>query len=224
MAKGRNALPIITIALSLALSGEAWGQRSDRGFPLSAPLTEADIAGVVDHLTGSMSTAEQARGNPDKVSVRMTTCPITVADSAPGTFLYQEQALSDSLDEPYRQRFIQVALGESGQRVESRSFRPVNSEEWTGLCEQPEPSRTVTIADLGEAVCTVELRPSALGYVGSTPTAGCATTVRGAVRVQNVIVLHDRGMDTWDRGFAADGTQIWGAEDEPYRYRWLEQL
>lgn len=220
--KVRNAVPM-AFMLSLALCSAAWGQERDRAFSLSAPLTDADVTGVVSHLTGSMSTAEQAQANPDKVSVRMTTCAIAVADSAPGTFLYQEQALSESLDEPYRQRFIQVTLSETGQRVESRSFRPANPAEWTGLCEQPEPARAVTIADLSEAVCTVELRPSALGYVGSTPSAGCATTARGAVRVQNIIVLHDDGMDTWDRGFAADGTQVWGAEDEPYQYRWLEQ-
>ena len=78
----------------------------------------------------------------------------------------------------------------------------------------------IAIADLGERTCTVSLRVSNFGgYVGSTPTGGCATAFRGATSIHNIVVLHDRGMDTWDRGFDASGNQVWGAEDIPYQYR-----
>nr|MBX2862941.1 hypothetical protein [Leptolyngbyaceae cyanobacterium MAG.088] len=44
------------------------------------------------------------------------------------------------------------------------------------------------------------------------------------VRLTNTIVLHQDGMDTWDRGFDSNGLQVWGAEAEPYQYRWIDSL
>ncbi|MEL6455972.1 MAG: chromophore lyase CpcT/CpeT, partial [Cyanobacteria bacterium J06623_5] len=134
-------------------------------------------------------------------------------------YLYQEQALVESLSSPYRQRFLQIAPG-NNRRVDSHSFKPDSPEALIGLCQQPSP-RSISAADLGEQVCTVSLRTSAIGgFVGSTPAGGCIASVRGAVSITNVVVLHDAGMDTWDRGFDAAGIQVWGADTIPYQYRW----
>ncbi|MEO0457649.1 MAG: chromophore lyase CpcT/CpeT [Cyanobacteria bacterium P01_A01_bin.114] len=175
---------------------------------------------VADHLEGVMDTSAQAADNPDFVSVQMTTCRISVSEpAADSVYLYQEQALSDSLDAPYRQRFLQIAPGD-GQRIESRTLKPDAPEQWIGFCDRTPTDRVVPTAALGEPVCTVALRPSPLGMVGSTPRSGCPASVRGAVSITNIVVLHADGMDTWDRGFDAAGTQVWGAQDEPYQYRW----
>lgn len=173
---------------------------------------------VVSHLEGTMSTAAQAASDPNFVGVQMTTCRITLSDPQPqSVYLYQEQALADNLNAPYRQRFLQITPGDDN-RINSLTFKPQNPEQWTGLCAQPNPS--LNSAVLGDPFCTVSLRASSLGgYVGSTPTGGCPASARGAVSVTNVVVLHAAGMDTWDRGFDAQGNQVWGADDVPYRYR-----
>ncbi len=189
---------------------------------LAQPLPMTAVQEVANHLTGIMETTAQAEANPNFVAVRMTTCPVVVPSPDPNTvYLYQEQALVSNLAAPYRQRFLQIALSDDGQRVESRTFRPPQPETLTGLCDDV-VLRVVYAIDLGDPVCTVALRPSPLGYVGSTPPAGCPVSLRGATYLTNVIVLHDNGMDTWDRGFDADGIQVWGAQAEPYRYRWAE--
>ncbi|MEM6350423.1 MAG: chromophore lyase CpcT/CpeT [Cyanobacteria bacterium P01_D01_bin.14] len=188
---------------------------------LAQPLPPAAVMDVVDHLVGVMETADSTTTAPSFVAVRMTTCEVVPQLSTPNThYLYQEQALVSNLAAPYRQRFLQIALSDDQQRVESRTLKPEDPARWTGLCDQdtPEP---IEVADMGVPVCTVALRPSALGYVGSTPTEGCPVTLRGATRLTNVIVLHAAGMDTWDRGFDAEGVQLWGAQAEPYRYRWV---
>ncbi len=195
--------------------------------PAVAEKLDADaVQDVAAHLVGVMDTSGQAAVNPKFVAVRMTTCEVRPngAESSPdagSVYLYQEQALVRKLGSPYRQRFLQVALAADGQRVESRTFKPDDVAQWVGLCDRPE--QKIAQADLGELVCTVALRPSVLGgYVGSTPGDGCPVTLRGASRLTNVVVLFDQGMETWDRGFDAAGTQLWGAKDEPYRYRWVE--
>ncbi|MEO1403883.1 MAG: chromophore lyase CpcT/CpeT [Cyanobacteria bacterium J06635_1] len=191
--------------------------------PAVADLGETPISvdTVAEHLEGVMDTSAQAAADPDFVSVQMTTCRISVSEpAADSVYLYQEQALSNSLDAPYRQRFLQIAPGD-GQRIESRTLKPDAPEQWEGFCDRAPTERLVPIDSLGEQVCTVALRPSPLGMVGSTPNGGCPASVRGAVSITNVVVLHADGMDTWDRGFDAAGNQVWGAQDEPYQYRWL---
>ena len=178
---------------------------------------------VANHLIGVMDTAEQAASNPDRVSVQMTTCEAGLSTDLGegGYLLYQEQALSEKLDQPYRQRFLWLVPAVDNQ-VESRAYRPTAPEQWIGLCDRPLAERQV--AELGDYTCSVFLNPSVLGFVGMTPPAGCPTEVRGATSITNTIVLHSQGMDTWDRGFDPEGNQVWGAEDEPYRFRWRDEL
>ncbi len=187
---------------------------------LAQPLPQHHVDTVAAHLTRAMDTTAQAVNNPNFVGVQMTTCPIEVTESdTSAIYLYQEQALTERIGTPYRQRFLQIKLSDDGTRVESRTFKPATPGDWTGFCQQRD--RIVAAHELGPLVCIVGLRPSTLGYVGSTPSEGCPVNLRGAVRLTNTIVLHRDGMDTWDRGFNADGDQVWGAETEPYQYRWL---
>ncbi|MEL6468783.1 MAG: chromophore lyase CpcT/CpeT [Cyanobacteria bacterium J06623_4] len=190
--------------------------------------SEVTVEAVVAHLEGVMDTTEQANRSDEFVGVQMTTCRVEVAEpemtatEVAGVYLYQEQALVESLASPYRQRFLHIVPGDN-RRIASHSFKPDSPEALTGLCDQPSP-RAVSIADMGEQVCTVSLRASAVGgFVGSTPAGGCIASVRGAVSITNVVVLHEGGMDTWDRGFDAAGTQVWGADSTPYQYRWQSE-
>lgn len=206
---------IAPLMVALWIGNAAIAESHEPPLPLEQQVHE-----IADHLIGVMDTSAQAQVEANRVSVQMTTCEVTVlgVDSSNSVFLYQEQALLDRVDQPYRQRFLQITPGPT--RAESRTYKPSDVEPWVGWCTLPRAERQVTVTDLGEQVCEIALRPSVLGYVGSTSLAGCPTTVRGAVRITNVVVLHDQGMDTWDRGFDRDGNRVWGAEDEPYRYRW----
>jgi len=180
--------------------------------------TENPVEAIASYLEGIMDTTIQANNNSNFVGVQMTTCRLTVEQGrTDSVYLYQEQALSENTTEPYRQRFLQITPGE-GDRTDSISYRPETSQDWIGLCSQPSPS--VDITEFEDPVCTVSLREASVGgFVGSTPAQGCAASVRGAVSITNVVVLHSQGMDTWDRGFNAEGEQVWGAEEIPYRYR-----
>ena len=177
---------------------------------------------VATRLSGVMDTSAQAAANAKAANVRMTTCKITLKDASPEAdtvYLYQEQALSEKLVSPYRQRFLQISPSTYSQTIRSRSFRPVDSKAWIGLCDQPETARVVKLSDLGKPVCNVFLKRSGDDYAGRTPIDGCPANVRGAVRITNQIMLHPSGMDTWDRGYGPDGKQVWGAKTESYQFR-----
>lgn len=197
-------------------------------FPHLVTAQEMDweVNEIVNHLVGRMDTSAQTLANPSAPNVRMTTCVVEVSgieNEINSVYLYQEQALSSKLNQPYRQRFLEIRAVPTEGKVESTAFKPLNSQRWINLCDRPETQRQVNLFDLGEAVCTVSLRPLMTIYIGETPPEGCPTNVRGAVRITNTVILHSEGMDTFDRGFDAEGNQVWGAENESYQFRWLTE-
>lgn len=184
---------------------------------------DAQVREVASYLVGTMDTSARAAIDRDAADVRMTTCPIRVADTNT-IFLYQEQALSLNLDRPYRQRFLEIAPSADNLGVESMTYKPANPEAWIGLCDRPEVDRIVSVPDFGEKICTITLQKDEEGYWGSTPEEGCPTDYRGAVRVTNQVRLTETTMETWDRGFDAQGNQVWGAQDDSYQYRDIDSI
>ena len=191
--------------------------------PRDRSEVERQVEEVATRLIGVMDTSAQAAANPKAPSVRMTTCKVTVknrTDSLDRTiFLYQEQALTSDLTQPYRQRFLQISPRPYSQSVQSLSFKPMQTETWIGFCNRPESDRTLDAKDLGQPVCSVFLRQVGEVFIGSTPADGCPANFRGAVRITNRVVLSTTSMETWDRGFDAQGKQVWGAQSSSYQYR-----
>lgn len=184
---------------------------------------------VVNHLVGVMDTSAQSAAD-GRADVRMTTCKVSLSDpKARGkgnrpdsVYLYQEQALTKSLDSPYRQRFLQISTGNEQETVISQSYKPISPQQWNGFCDRPEPKRVVNSADISQPICSVFLKRKVNIYVGKTPSDGCPTKFRGAVKITNLVILHSQGMDTWDRGFDAEDNQVWGAKNESYQFRWAD--
>ncbi|MBO1346093.1 MAG: chromophore lyase CpcT/CpeT [Hormoscilla sp. GUM202] len=106
--------------------------------------------------------------------------------------------------------------------AESRSFKPPSPAHLVGLCNRPEPQRVVSSSEIGNPICSVFLSPEGDRYIGQTQPGGCPTNYRGAVKITNRIILHSEGMDTTDRGFDAQGNQVWGATDSTYQFRWVD--
>lgn len=180
---------------------------------------------VAARLEGVMDTSAQAAANPKAPRVQMTTCRVQVTDAATTDspiFLYQEQAMADTVGKPYRQRFLHITPSRYSKMVQSVSFKPAAPASWIGLCSKPEVDRRLQTRALGQVVCRVFLRRSGNDYIGDTPADGCPANVRGAVRIKNHIVLYPNGMDTRDRGFDAKGQQVWGAKSDAYEFRKLQ--
>lgn len=178
------------------------------------------IEEIANRLTGVMvTTITHPEG--DQITVQMTTCSVQVEnynnDPSSGIYLYQEQAINSTLQNPYRQRFLWIHQNTEGN-LESLSFRPQNSKNWINFCNKLETERVITRDELGNTVCTVILRKIINDYIGETPPEGCPANIRGATRITNTIILRSNSMDTWDRGFDAQGHQVWGAESQAYEY------
>lgn len=194
----------------------------------SSVYNQQQVEDVASRLEGTMDTSARARVNPKAANVRMTACRVSVSEDTEQSggkpiFLYQEQALSNELNKPYRQRFLEISSVNNGRTVRSQSYKPANPESVINLCNRPTTERSVKFSELGKPVCNVYLTRSGENYIGVTPTQGCPANVRGAVTITNTIFLSKTGMNTWDRGFDADGKQVWGALAESYEFRKITQ-
>jgi CpeT/CpcT family (DUF1001) len=229
MVKRRHLVPLL-VGLSWVLTVGLAQAQPDRDAPAkenrhSTLSLQQQIEEVATLLEGKMDTSAQAIANPKAPNVRMTTCRVQVRDTKlkdQAIFLYQEQALTQDLTKPYRQRFLKILSNRSSQSVESLSFKPDDPSAWSGFCGKPALERILSVQDLGSPVCSVFLKRSPAGYVGNTPGNGCPANVRGAVRITNQVELSPAGMNTWDRGFNAEGEQVWGAKSESYQYRRIQ--
>ncbi len=180
---------------------------------------------VVKHLLGKMTASiQQAESRP--IQVRMTTCLVNVISNNNSIFLYQEQGFIGSLNQPYRQRFLEITTENKQTKqyrqnlVFSHSYKPDDLSQWVNFCQSDRVQDKINQTEIGQLVCTITLKPLLSVYVGQTPPQGCPTKARGAATVTNSIVLHEQGMETWDRGFDTQGKQLWGARKKPYQFFW----
>jgi hypothetical protein len=178
------------------------------------------VQGVANHLIGVMDTREQAQTNPRIAKVQMTTCAVNFSPKQDNIYLYQEQAIIDQLNQPYRQRILVIQPSPDNSTVESKAYKLNNAANFINFCNKDLTERRLSVSDLAESVCTVLLKPIAGGYQGETPPQGCPTNARGAVKITNTIILNSQGMDTSDRGYDSLGQQVWGAQDNVYQFRW----
>lgn len=206
----RAAAALLALA---AVSCAAPGPRPD-----GAPAQDRLLT-LRAYLTGSFSSAAQAARDPAYYEIELHATPMwTWRDDGP--WLYVEQALAESPDEPYRQRVYKLErTGEGG--FWSRVFVFDEPASHAGAWRSGSPLSELTPGDLEERVgCAVTLRwDDAEGvFVGSTTGTGCPSELAGAAYATSEIVLREDGMTTWDRGFDRTGRQVWGATTGGYEF------
>ncbi len=190
------------------------------GYPAQANSDlSQQVNRVVQYLDGQLSTSHRAANNPQVADVTMTTCRVQLEPAAfnDRVYLYQEQAITSRMKQPYRQRILEISARPLSQTVRSRTFKLVDQTQWVNFCDRPR--QLIQRSDLAPAVCSVFLKARNEEFTGVTEATGCPAQVRGAVLIRNRIRLYPGGMETWDRGYDAQGQQVWGAGNAPYQFR-----
>jgi CpeT protein len=173
-------------------------------------------------LTGKFSTAEQARGDQNFRDVILHAVRIW-PDRADGPWLYVEQALPDAPAHPYRQRIHQLGARTDGS-LELRVFELSDPIGFTGAWQDPSRFAKLDPTSLiGRPGCSVVLHPQPDGsFKGGTEGRGCASTLHGASYATSEATISPRQVITWDRGYNAAGTQVWGSTHGGYVFTRVE--
>jgi hypothetical protein len=167
-------------------------------------------------MTGSFNSAAQAASDPEYRVIELHMCRIWEKRDD-GFWLYVEQAASESPQRPYRQRIYRVFNLDDGL-VRSDVFElPGDPLRFAGAWHTPTLLEAVDVAALlPREGCSITLAVKGSQFVGGTEGTGCESTLRGATFATSEVILSDGRLESWDRGWKADGSQAWGAVKGPY--------
>jgi len=175
----------------------------------------SDLEELGSWMTGTFSSAVQAAEDPDFFDIILHMATIW-PDREDGHWLYVEQAVREYQDRPYRQRVYRLREIAPGL-FESQVFTLPEPGTAVGAWISEEPLADLDPDDLEERDgCAILLRRRGETFEGSTLATLCSSSLRGAAYATSEVVVTAEGMVSWDRGFAADGSQVWGATKGGY--------
>lgn len=180
--------------------------------------SEASTDELMDMMTGSFNSAEQAAEDSSYFNISLHMYPIW--ESRAGNWLYVEQALNEMQEKPYRQRIYEVEqTGE--QTFKTTVYTLTNPDETVGKWKTPAWFDQFDESILEEREgCGVYLVKTALGcYQGSTRKGECESSLHGASYATSVVSICDGVLNSWDQGFNANHEQVWGATEGGYLFK-----
>ena len=189
--------------------------------PVHGSDDEHDFSTLVAWMTGSFTSEAQAERDDSYFDIRLQMWPIWPEHTTPTqTWLYVEQAVAGREDTPYRQRVYRVRDLGDGQ-YESTVFTIPGGPRFFGAWRDDAPLASLAPDSLEErAGCAIILEHDGdHTFVGSTDERSCASDLRGAAYATSMVRITEHGLDSWDRGFDAEGLLVWGAEFGPYEFR-----
>lgn len=187
-------------------------------FPiLSQSSDDNDLDTLLSYMEGSFSSYEQSVNDTDYFDIRLEMKRIW-HHREDGYWLYVEQAVSEYLDRPYRQRVCK--LFKSDGMLASDIYELEEAEKFIGAYSDISVFDSVTIDNLiYRTGCTVILeRVSDNEFRGGTVGENCISTLRGAAYAMTEVVINPDLMISWDRGFNNLGEQVWGTDKGGYRF------
>ncbi len=175
-----------------------------------------EVAELGAWMTGVFDSSAQAETNPRYFPVQLAVAPIwTGRDDGP--WLYVEQGMMSALERPYRQRVYHLVDNGDGTLRSEVYALPDNPLVFVGAYREPARFDELGPEDLLiRKGCAIALRREGDTFVGSTHEKDCESSLRGATYATSEVVISAEKLTSWDRGYDASDTQVWGAVDGPY--------
>lgn len=203
--KIKSALLLFTLLLFAGCSGK------------ETPVPSMDM--LLEYMTGSFSSAAQAAEDEDFLEIHLQMVQVW-KDHEKGPWIYVEQAAVGFLDQPYRQRMYRLVQFSEGFIV-SQVYLIPNALEFAGAWKDISRFDALTPQDLEfREGCSVYMLwdDEQNHFAGSTLRNNCASDLRGASYATSTAIITSDYLYTWDRGFDADGNQVWGSVSGGYRF------
>ena len=185
-------------------------------------LSAAQAAPLDDYLrlaTGHFTSAAQAATDSRYELAIWHIAEIWPAEPSATRWLYTESWM-DGAESPYLQRISSVEQRPDGSLITRRYSIP-GPERFVGAWQQVarfdalEPGQLASL----DGCDIVLVRAGTQRFEGGTQGAGCRNGYKGASYAISQGIVTVDGMINWDRGFNADGEQVWGPAAGGYRFR-----
>ncbi|MEM9984465.1 MAG: chromophore lyase CpcT/CpeT [Bacteroidota bacterium] len=206
--------PIRATLILTGLSLFCWACFTSKG---ATQTTPSDLDELMELMTGSFNSAQQARKDTSYFDITLHMYPIW---EDKGKWLYVEQSLSSRQDKPYRQRIYHL------EQVAKGKFRSVvytlpDPESYVGAWQEPQLFAALNPLELSlRGGCDVYLeKKGRQKYEGSTRGENCSSELAGASYASSEVSISAGLIQSWDRGFDDLGNQVWGAIEGAYRFK-----
>lgn len=183
-----------------------------------AGASDADLTQLAQWMTGTFSSAAQAKADPENYfDIRLVMIPIWV-DRDDGPWLYVEQAAAESLDRPYRQRVYRLSRENEASLRSEAHLLPGNPMDYVACWRGDDPLGDLTPDDLisRDGCAVILLRHDEQTFAGATVGSDCKSTLNGAAYATSDIVITPDRVVSWDQGWDENGNQVWGATQGGY--------
>jgi len=178
-----------------------------------------DVAELTRWMSGTFSSHTQSVERPgDFLDIRLVMVPIW-RERDDGAWLYVEQAVATAAERPYRQRVYHLSQNADGSIVSEVFTLPGEALEFAGAWKRPEAFAKLAPGSLTPRHgCAITLRRNAGRFEGSTSGSDCPSDLSGAKYATSEAFVRSQSIETWDRGYAENGEQVWGSKAGPYRF------
>src|SRR5262245_50471291 len=173
--------------------------------------TDPQLEKVGAALTGTWKSAAPIASGGESFDVVVSAAPVFIKDLP--NAMYCEIARADALRQPYRQTILTLNKNKAGVRLQTYEFRrragrlPSAYTMWAAPDAFPS---TINSEDL-LATLAIDLKADGDGWKGATPHA-YPSDKSGAVEMTSEMSIKAGAISLADRGFDADGKQVWGPE------------
>ncbi len=175
------------------------------------PWEDRDLTRLAEWMSGYFTNEKQAEADTSCLDVRLRMVPIW-PERRDGYWLYVEQATATHEREPYQQ-WVYLLRRAAPDRLETVIHALPDPRRFIGAWRSMRPLAAFSPDSLilGEG-CTMALAKKGRGkFIGQTSNGTCRGTLRGAAYTTSEVVIERKKLLSWDRGFSADGAQVWGA-------------
>ncbi|MFT3884299.1 MAG: chromophore lyase CpcT/CpeT [Flavobacteriales bacterium] len=184
---------------------------------LSAQWDKLTVDNLVEMMTGSFTSADQAKRDTNYANVEVETVRIWPQETK-GAWLYTEEADADDKAHPYRQHLLLL------KQVNDTIFQGFQYELdsmqlYMGAYKDLTrfDKRAPADAHLLKG-CTMTIIWNKGTFGGSTNGEDCLNKKDGANYVVMDMTIGIDGIVSWERGFDARGNQIWGSGIGGYEF------
>lgn len=178
-----------------------------------------DVAELTRWMSGTFSSHAQSVERPGEfLDIRLVMVPIW-RERDDGAWLYVEQAVATAAERPYRQRVYHLSQSADGSIVSEVFTLPGEALEFAGAWKRPEAFAKLSPGALTPRTgCAITLRRNGGRFEGSTNGTDCPSELGGAKYATSEAFVRSQSIETWDRGYAENGEQVWGSKAGPYRF------
>jgi hypothetical protein len=170
-------------------------------------------------IQGSFNSELQSKTDSSYFNISLHMYPIW---EEKGHFLYVEQAVNSTQDQPYRQRIYEVKR-QSDSTFSSAIYTILQDSLWIGKWKTPKAFDSLSTEGVSlKSGCEVILkRKGPNHFVGKTGDTTCISNLRGASYATSEVEILSNKIISWDRGFDSNGNQVWGAKGGGYIFNKL---